>query len=92
MVIIQSVADDELVTNLHANVVDRVGVLEVVWLEEQRGDAYIGSPQIPEFLCRLKQGVASVDDVFHDDHMATVQRAVQANEFADDVGSLGACV
>ena len=86
MVIIQSVSHDELVTDVHAFVVDGVGVLEVVRLEKQCCDTHVGSLQVAELLGGITQGVARVDDVLHDDHVAAVQGVVQADEFADDVG------
>lgn len=92
MVVVEAIAHDEVVADLHADVVDGVGVLEVVWLEEQRGDAHVGGLQVAEFLRGVTQGVARVDDVLHDDHVSTVQGMVEADEFADDVGGLGAGV
>ena len=92
LIIIQSIPHDELVTNLHANVVDGVGVLEVVWLEKQRGDAHVGGFQVAELLRGVALGVACVDDVFHDDNMATVQRMVKADKLADDVGGFSASI
>ncbi len=90
MVIIQAVAHDELVADIHAFVVNRVGVLEIVWLEEQGGNAHVGGFQVPEFLHGVAHGVTCVNDVFHDDHMAAFQGMVEADELSDDIGGLGA--
>ena len=92
MVIIQSVAHNELVADVHAFVVDGIVVLEVVRFEEERGDAHIGGLQVPKFLYGVSHRVACVDDVFHDDHMPSVQGMVQADELADDVGGFRARV
>ena len=92
LVIIQSIAHDELVPNVHAYIVDGVGVLEIVGLEEQCGDAHVGGFQVAEFLRGVTQGVSRVDDVFHDDHMAAVQGTVQADKLADDIGGFSAGV
>ena len=90
LIIIQSITHDELIADVHAFVVNGVGVLEVVRLEEQRGDTHVGGLQVAEFLQGMAHGVARVDDVFHDDHMSAVQRVVQTNQFTNDIGAFRA--
>ena len=90
MVIIQPIAHDELVADVHAFVVDGVVVLEIVGFEEKRGDAHVGGFQVAEFLDGVTHGVACVDDVFHDDDVAAVQGMVEADELAHDAGAFGA--
>ena len=90
LVIVQSVAHDELVADVHSFVVDGVGVLEVVGFEEQRGDAHVSGFQVAEFLQGMAHGVARVDDVFHHDHVPAIQGVVQAYQFADDIGAFRA--
>ncbi len=90
LVIIQTVAYDELVADVHAFVVDGVGVLEIVRFEEQGGNAHIGGSQVSEFLDGVAHGVTRVNDVFHDDHMTAIQGTVEADELSDDIGGLGA--
>ena len=72
LVIIQPVAHDELVADIHAFVVDGIVVFEVVGFEEEGGDAHVSGLQEKEFLPGVAQGMARIHDVFHDDHMAPV--------------------
>ena len=61
----------------------------IVGLEEHRGHTNVGGFQVAELLDGVAHGVASVDDVFHDDHMATFKRMVKAYELAHDAGAFG---
>ena len=92
LVIIQAIAHDELVGDVHGLVIDGIVVLERLGFEEQRGDPNVGGIETMQLLDGIFHGVSRIDDIFHDDHVAAFKRMVETDELAYHVGRLGTSV
>jgi len=89
LVVVEAITNDELIGDVHGLIIDRIIVLERIRLKEQGGDANIGGVELMELLDGIFHRVASIDDIFHDDHVAAFKGVVETDEFTHHIGGLG---
>ena len=83
-VVVQSVAHDEVVGDLHGYVFDVQVHLQFVRFHQQGGDVYLLRVTCAEGFNQALHGETRVHDVFHDDYRAVRQVLVDADHLFDD--------
>src|SRR6478672_9309070 len=90
LVVVEAVADDELVGDVEADVLHRDVDLDDVGLAQQRADLDRGGAARLEVGLDPRERQAGVDDVLDDEHVAAADVGVEVLEDADDAGGLRA--
>ena len=82
-VVIQSVTHDEVVGDVHGGLLDVDVHLQFLGLDEQGGVVYLLRSAGAQRLEQALHGEARVHNVFHNDHRASAQVFVDADDFLD---------
>src|SRR5262245_43681990 len=87
--VVQAVADDELVVDFKADVLDRYVDLSAAGLAEQTGSPQACRISGVEDVLQIREREPGVDDVFDDDHMPVFQRDIEILEKPNLARALG---
>src|SRR5215207_8557466 len=87
--VVQPVPDHEHARDVEAGVLHLDVGLELLGLVEQGADLQGGRAPAAQVLEQVVEGQAGVDDVLDDEHVATLDLAVEVLEDADDARGLG---
>ena len=83
-VVVEAVADDEVIGNLEGDVLDVEVNLEGIGFEEQGADVNLRWLPCSQILDETLHGEATVDDVFNDDDASSGDALGEAQDLLDD--------
>ena len=82
-VVVEPVANDEGIGNLHGAVIYLERSRETFWFLQEGADLHALGAFVEELGQQVVHGVARVDDVFDDDDVAGLQVGIDADEFTE---------